>query len=62
MQILPRLRPSAELVEHLVHGVYDCLGLTQLNPVTRSLNEPVYATRSEAREPFLQSNPNLRVR
>ena len=48
-----------DLAEHLVHGVYDCLGLIQLNLVARSLDELVYAMRREVREPLLQSNPDL---
>jgi hypothetical protein len=58
-QILSRLRSGVELAEHLVHSVYDCLRLIQLNLVTRSLDQPVYAMRREVREPLLQGNPNL---
>ena len=60
-QIVSRLHPSMKLAEHFVHGVDDRLRLTQPNLVTRSLDEPVYATRREVREGLLQSNPDLRV-
>ena len=57
--IVSRLCTSANLAEHIVHSVDDCLRLIQLNLVVRSLDESMYASRGEVCQGFMLGEPVL---